>query len=528
VLAKKEKFENILAKYPSKQGFTPVAINWDKVMEVKELKKPPTSEECWLAQEDIWIKQQLFRVIREALDYSARFKQVELKEGEPLPENAVGRYLFRSPNWELDLRIEEGEKKGQLVISPNSLIKNINAHKRTLPLREVYIYLQQELPNHQVTRLWFLIQGDPLPWNQAVKIGIKDLRIDEYGFTAKAPMQAEQWFTPSTSPIKQIEDIQIGYNSDRTDKVGEKLRPFKLEPVAPTDGTRRGGPSSGAPSGGMSGGGAGERGGSPAGGSNPGAVKLPGSGDDKGKTTNGFRRERYLQVTPQVRRLPIGIVLVVDQAYMQDVRTALSNSQLRIQVTQDQWHSGPVASQPSSAGLPVERGGGSRGEGNRGIGSQAPMGSGSGGGNRGFGSIPPGGGGSGARGGDALPGVKADSSADDSDPNLVELAIYGVVSFYDRPTGEAPKPDEQPNSDGLPKNGDKPKGGDKPREDDKAKDGARSKDGVTPKDSDKPKKDGDKPKDSDKPKQGEAPKDKPAKDASPKADPKKPGEAKDK
>jgi hypothetical protein len=48
-------------------------------------------------------------------------------------------------------------------------------------------------------------------------------------------------------------------------------------------------------------------------------------------------KKRYLEVTKQVRRMPVGIVVVVDQAYMQDMLLAFANSPLRFQITQVNW-----------------------------------------------------------------------------------------------------------------------------------------------------------------------------------------------
>jgi hypothetical protein len=496
---KRDTYEKILAKYPAQPGYTPVQINWDKVMPIRELKpdKLPTSEECWLAQEELWIKQQLFRAIRDALDASARFEPE--KDVKPLP-NTVGHYLFRNPNWELDLRIEAGEKKGELFISPKSLIKNINKHKRRLELRDVYILLRQKLPNGDNTVwMWFLIQGKPLTWNQAAEIGSERIRIDDRGFTATAPMEAEQWFKPSTCPIKRIDDIEIGYNSDRTSKVADALRPFVKEEAPAGQGAGGGGDARGGAPGGVRMG----AGSTPPQGGNTGTGQMGGKGGESAPselTPSGFKRNRYVQVTPQVRRIPIAVVLTVDQAYMQDIRTAFSNSRLRFQPTQDHWHHDAGGIQ--SAGTSTDRsrgsgggGGGSRGmEGSRGGSREggpppggAGMGSGRfgsfnpeamrrGGGDMPVGSVPPS-----AGGGDAI---------DSSDPNLVELVIYGVISLYDRPT-EAPK------------GGDKPKEGDQPKKDGTPKD-------TPPKEGDQPKKDA-------------APKDTPPKDAD-----KKPGTGKDK
>src|SRR5262249_24851854 len=54
-------------------------------------------------------------------------------------------------------------------------------------------------------------------------------------------------------------------------------------------------------------------------------------------TPNGLERLRYLDRTDQVRHMAIGMVLVVDQAHIQDVLRALANSRLRFQPTQYDW-----------------------------------------------------------------------------------------------------------------------------------------------------------------------------------------------
>jgi hypothetical protein len=49
-------------------------------------------------------------------------------------------------------------------------------------------------------------------------------------------------------------------------------------------------------------------------------------------------RRRYVEITPQVRRMPVAIMVVVDQAYIQDMLLAFANSPLRFQITQVTWH----------------------------------------------------------------------------------------------------------------------------------------------------------------------------------------------
>ena len=121
--------------------------------------------------------------------------------------------------------------------------------------------------------------------------------------------------------------------------------------------------------------------------------------------------------------------LVVDQAYVNDVLIALGNSPLRIQITQTQWQRFreqlTVAGSPSAPGgilpsSPSMGGGGGGGDDDaQGSGGPRPptsFGSGSGGG---FGTTT-----------SALPTEQVTAG-------LVELAVYGLVSVYEK---TKPKP----------------------------------------------------------------------------------------
>src|SRR5207302_9443295 len=67
-----------------------------------------------------------------------------------------------------------------------------------------------------------------------------------------------------------------------------------------------------------------------------GTVATSGSGGGN-VSSNGFVRDRYLHRTEQVRRMPIAVVMVVDQAHVQDVQRAFANSRLRFQNVQVHW-----------------------------------------------------------------------------------------------------------------------------------------------------------------------------------------------
>src|SRR5205823_7435653 len=96
-----------------------------------------------------------------------------------------------------------------------------------------------------------------------------------------------------------------------------------------------------------------------------GPVGPAGTGGAEGeRTPNGLLENRYLEVTPQARRVPVGIALIVDQAHVARVQTAFADSPLRFLITQVLMHRYPksvrpdVPSQPGAGGDQVAGGGG--------------------------------------------------------------------------------------------------------------------------------------------------------------------------
>jgi hypothetical protein len=377
---------------------TPVG-EWD-------VNSTPTIEEIWLAQEDLWVKRELLGIIRATLDGVRIFNEVppdkDAKE-DPLPPGAK-RQRMRNANWELNLVLEPDPKNGGMVISANSTLKNINPWKRTLTLADVPFRVRQGEGNH----FDFSINVDQVAANETIKFP-RDIPFKLRADLDK-PLLVEQILTWETSPIKRIDRVALGYNSHRTAN-----RAVKAKPIGPQseedkkDKTADTSTSS----------------------SNPGAAMYansPGRGGmgigvSGGKPLNKYlQRERYLDFTEQVRWMPVGLVLIVDQEYMQDVQVAVANSRLRIQPTQIAYHrahgvrsmatrggNSPIVSGPSIGGG-ILAGGASRG------GKFASMMSG------------------GAGAGPATGGVTLSQSVAgaEEDPNLLELSIYGIASLYER------------------------------------------------------------------------------------------------
>jgi hypothetical protein len=79
---------------------------------------------------------------------------------------------------------------------------------------------------------------------------------------------------------------------------------------------------------------------------------MMGGGMDMGP----LRLNRYVDVTAQVRRLPVAMVVTVDQAHIQDFLTAFANSRLRIQTTQVHWQHSYEPIKPGSYEFGTEGG----------------------------------------------------------------------------------------------------------------------------------------------------------------------------
>jgi hypothetical protein len=329
----------------------PIAMNFDRVIDMPPIAEHPeylpTNEEIWLTQENIWVKRELLGILRVTIEQLGYFHPIPLSEQDKaLPAGVVARYRYRNRNWELDLLLKRGDNR-RLFISRQSKIKNINSAKRTMPLREVQVFLAQASannPNQYIPGPTIPIQGDPVPWNVEREIGPNDTRVDNFSFTEKQPIYAKQVFTWSTAPVKELDEMVLGFNSSRT--AFQDLKPLKEEEASAattttTSTTTTGGAlGAGGPSGAGTGGPSGSmakgvmnvgmlQSGMQSGGNMP---------EGAGKTgVLGINTKRYIQVTPQVRRIPVGMVLVMDQAYLEDVLTAFVNSRLRFQPTQVQW-----------------------------------------------------------------------------------------------------------------------------------------------------------------------------------------------
>jgi hypothetical protein len=366
---------------PTQAASAPTAVSnnvWDMFW-----RKVPTEEECWLAQEDFWVKRELLRIVKDAVVSIARFTEVKIEgDKEPLPRGVAARHLFRNNLWEINFLVEQ--KGREWFISDRSTIKNLHPDHRTVPLSAspasggLHFLLTQ---SNKVRR--FRVDGEPLPYGASTSFR-KSIPVDTIDF--KKPFGLEQEFETANSPVRQIMDLELWKNSHRTSSMPLmtslliKPKPDDLG-TPPAAGTPPGGAPAGAPVGGKPS--------AAAPGGAPGAPAAAAGADTGDTTPNGLPRRRYLFRTEQVRHIPIALHLVVDQAHMHEVLVAMSNSRLRVQTTQVQYRHLSGFRPETTTQLPSDQGGG--------------------------------------------------VYAPEEDPNLLEMAIYGIASIYERfPPKNAP------------------------------------------------------------------------------------------
>lgn len=376
---------------------TELSGGWEKVLTyVKFGAKFPTNEDCWLALEDLCIQREMLECVREVNNLLARFwdetasAQKELNEYfKPTDDESV--YRFTSQYWHLDLALRRPvEGKGNEITVRGRLT---NMSHRRLNIARIDFLLSLFDPSKTEGRPAVLpVEGQFLGVGDSVEF--KDKKI--VGSAAKPKVYAvEQRLDARFVPVKRIEKIALGYNSHRTaDKplvtcaVTEEEKK-KVPAVAESQDAGGGGATAAAVS--------------------------------QDRTTSGINRLRYLTVTKQVRRMPIGVVMVVDQAHVQDILRAFANSRLHFQTTQIhlaryRGQSGSTttvaAPMPAPAALQGYPSGGQGATGNTG---------------------------------------------EDVNTNLVEVAVYGLASIYEKfppkgegtpPVGEAAKPVESAPSAG--------------------------------------------------------------------------------
>jgi hypothetical protein len=257
----------------------------------------PTFEEVWLAQEDYWVQRELLRALKQANDTVGHFVPVEGAGKADTTKEEIARQRFINgggnrdmATWQLDLSLITRGPKFHLV----GKITNIGRRKQALG--KIYFFVRVNR-NETLKPIVLEVQGEELG------IG-KDWKIDspplEFSFKPDGVYSVDQIFDDTTSPIRRIDQIAMYRLAHRVYQPALKKAKFS-EKLAGTAAARD-------------------------------DLKPDEAAEER--TENGLARARYFDNTDQVRRIPFGVVAIVDQAYIPEILTTLSNSKLRFQTTQ--------------------------------------------------------------------------------------------------------------------------------------------------------------------------------------------------
>jgi hypothetical protein len=429
--------------------------NWQNVLtRYPEFKTLPSTEDVWLALEDLCVQREVLRDVHAVNQMLAEFLPVPLPVAEPAvpkgkaPEE-LKRYAedrakyqkdkeaydeakrkvdeemkalykaqsnefagrFISPYWQLDIVVGRPSQGRAGELNFRGRLTNTSGRRQNAAEIDFKVWLTNQ-PNVDYILLPIEAELGYMAADQSIDFNLT--RPGASDPTLKI-FRVEQKLTPRYVPVKQVVQLNLDYPSHRFANVNRVTAAFSQEEI--TKAAAAAPPPSGPP-------------GAPAGAAGPGA--------DTGFTQNGVPRYRYVERNEQVRRMDVAIVMIVDQAHVQDVIRALANSRLRFQNTQVHYEryrgvislDEPSESEPptpgvTAAGAPlppglargVPRGGLRIGVSSKGRGGPAGEG-------RREQRMPrPG----------MPPGMSSDpNAADEENNNLVELTVYGIISLYER------------------------------------------------------------------------------------------------
>src|SRR5260370_12717736 len=333
--------------------------SWDSILALDKnfAIKPVSKDDVWLTQEELWVKREMLRIIREANDLVARFKEVipesatdkdkkEVKAGpvaakdappakaetaalekdkkgvKPIPaatKTDPNHKIFRNPNWELDLTLtDSGGRKFTL----DGKLTNIAKRKQSLDTK-FKVFLQD--PSTVTEPSFELLSVDGLPLAVGESKEVKPKAVPEQR-AIEGLFGVEQVLTWKTAAVKRLEELQLMYMSSRTIR---ELKPpgfIKTAPAEGADSATSGdttAPAAATPS---------------ATSASPLSPYGVAAVQETTQTQNGLAINRYTDYSDQVRHMPVAMVVIVDEEHLPELLAAFVNSKLRIQITQYHWH----------------------------------------------------------------------------------------------------------------------------------------------------------------------------------------------
>lgn len=426
------------------------AGDWRQVLRyVPAWKRNPESEDVWLAMEDYWVQREILRALAGVNKEAAQFKRPsDFPENDPRHalKNDPRERTFIGRTWQLDLKLVDksgGTAIEGAVTNLTSRLQPFNANNELV----FNVWLSND-PDARPFRL--SIEGTSLEGGKKEPIKFVERKHKILDQRVVELFKVEQVFDVRTVPVKRLDKLALGYPSARHSRAELQMTAFSTKAATPPEGEAgMGGEAGGMGSLGGPPGGMGSLGGPP-GGTGVSGPGLGGAATSTDLTYNGLSRRRYVNITGQVRAMPVGLVVVADQAFVQDVLTAVANCKLRYQTVQallSRFRGSLSYATPTGGSGSFPMGGGPppAGEGEGGpIGPPAGPPGVSGGAPRQGSSFgpPPGlpgaGSGPGMYGG--YGGGPLSSSDDQTAGNLIQIEVHGIAALYEK--FQPPKTDD--------------------------------------------------------------------------------------
>lgn len=275
--------------------------------------------EAWIAQENLWLQKEIYRMIRVANNEISDFKKIGAAKGKDGKALDVP-HGFQNPNFDVELNLDA---KGNLSFK----IKNRLERRQSIDLNFRVLLNDKAGFAPETIR----VSGLPLQ----PKGADKDFFVQNFPAEKSernGVFSLQQVLSWQTAAVKRIDHISIGSNADLD---GSHSHRTYVEGLKPFDEKDAKGASVAAPKFDQP-----PIGQPPIGGGRPAMLGFPGqlpaggAGGNTGLLENNLWSHRYVEVTPQSRRIPIAVVLIVDQDHVDRVLTSFNNSKLRFLPTQ--------------------------------------------------------------------------------------------------------------------------------------------------------------------------------------------------
>jgi hypothetical protein len=318
------------SKPPPDNRFFSYVPNWN----FKQSFADDIAEEIWIAQENLWVQRELFKRIKLANDNLAAF--VPTVSAKQQGDGRTKPVKLKNYYWEIELKGAAGDDTIEITLH------NLRPVLQELPKQRFLLHVERsDGQKTKVEKVLFppknvCFAGAPVG-PHGIQDKIKDTAVQSIKLKEGTRLEgkivgAEQVLTWETAAVKRIDVVAIGGLPTRGAVVSHRLSDKLLVPYKKRDGKNDDAALKEV----------------------PGPKKFLGKGAKEAPleftlTTHGFVRERYLEVTPQIRKLPVCLMLIIAPELINHVEAVFVDSPLRFLTTQVLWNRYSDSLQPPTS-----------------------------------------------------------------------------------------------------------------------------------------------------------------------------------